>query len=81
MQAILVRYMPATNHRPSRFKASCAAKSVTVSMSYEGKDEDRAAKALLEAMSWTGERYDLVKGQLPNGDYVYTFAVSDRVSA
>ena len=71
-KAILVKYLPHTNHKPSRVKAIVHRKlSITVSVSeYSSNDEARlaAAKALAETLCWRGK---YVKGTLPNGDTVF----------
>lgn len=77
MQAIIVKYLGPTNTKPSRYKASCAAGSVILSYDYNGNGEDQAAVAMCTKMGWAGE---LVKGQIPNGDYVYTFTASDHIT-
>ena len=73
MKAIQVKYLAATNTKPSRWKAT-AWPDLSVTLSYDyalsGDANARtAAYALTENMGWkrpTGE------GQLPNGDFVFT---------
>lgn len=79
-QAITTRYLPFTNTRPARIKATAAAGSITVSMSkingdngepgIEGDDNrHRAVAKMLQAKyGWTNP---LRTGCLPNGDYVH----------
>ena len=71
-KAILVKYLPFTNHKPARVKALVhRSVSITVSVSeYSSNDEARleAAKALAENLCWRGE---YIKGTLPNGDTVF----------
>ena len=71
-KAILVKYLPCTNHKPTRVKAIVHRRlSTTVSISeYSCDNEARleAAKALAESLEWDGE---YVKGTLPNGDTVF----------
>lgn len=71
-KAILVKYLPFTNHKPARVKAIVhRSLSVTVSVSeYASNDEARlaAAKAIAESLSWRGK---YIKGTLPNGDVVF----------
>lgn len=71
MQAILVKYLGPTNSRPSRYKASCQAGSITISKSYGRNDAADAALALCTKLGWEG---DLIEGGLPNGDAVFVFA-------
>ena len=71
-KAILVKYLPFTNHKPARVKAIVhRSLSVTVSVSeYASNDEARlaAAKAIAENLNWRGK---YIKGTLPNGDVVF----------
>ena len=71
-KAILVKYLPCTNHKPARVKVIVhRSLSITVSVSeYGSNDEARleAAKALAESLDWRGK---YVKGTLPNGDTVF----------
>lgn len=77
MQAILTKYLSATNSRGSRIKATCAAGSVTIDYPHELSGmacHAAAAKALVEKMGWGFSHYgDLLGGQLPSGDYVFVF--------
>lgn len=72
MQAIQVKYMPATNTRGTRYKAwSYSGQSVTVSMDYSKEDSQnagRAAMELLKKLEWNGS---WLGGTLPNGDYCF----------
>ena len=86
MQAIITKYLPATNFKPARMKASCARGSVTVSYDHDLDSEGNhlaAASALVckfviedkskygtTANPWSAPR---VSGQLPNGDYCHVF--------
>ena len=71
-KAILVKYLPFTNHKPSRVKAIVhRSLSITVSVSeYSCNDEARleAAKAIARRLCWRGK---YIKGTLPNGDTVF----------
>lgn len=74
MQAILVKYLPATNVKPARLKARALAGSVTimyhsVPIDYSGTTDLYAAIKLCEKLGWTTE--DLVEGTLPDGDSVF----------
>ena len=72
MKAILTKYLPCTNTRGSRIKASdeCG-NSITISYPHElngGEDTHRAAAdALMKKMNWAGR---LVCGSLKN-NYVF----------
>ena len=76
-KAILVKYLPFTNHKPARVKAIVhRSLSITVSVSeYGSNDEARlaAAKSLAESLSGKGMgwRGKYIKGTLPNGDTVF----------
>ena len=76
MQAIVTKYLPATNTRGSRIKATCDAGSVSISYPHElsGSDCHRAAaQALLDKLDWN--KYGaLIGGGLPNNaGYVFVF--------
>ena len=77
MQAILIRYIPATNTRGFRIKASCAAGTLTIPhpSSLSGQAAYRvAAEALATKLGWTGPHYGaLIGGCLPNGGYCFVF--------
>lgn len=54
-QAITTKYLPATNHRGERVKATAQAGSVTVSWDYDLNTEANhkaAAQALADKMGW-----------------------------
>lgn len=79
MKAIVTKYLPATNYRPSRIKASdCDGNSVTIpydSASTDGAAFAKAAVALCHKMGWTyGGK--LISGGMSNG-YVFVFEKSD----
>ncbi len=73
MQAIATKYLPATNTRGSRIKATCKGGSVTIGYPHElptGEPCHRAAaNALCHKMGWTGS---LVSGGVGN-NYVFCF--------
>ena len=63
MQAIVTKYLPATNTRGSRIKAMCEAHSITMSWPHDSNDPHRdVALALVKKLGWTN---DLVEGGLP----------------
>lgn len=70
MQAIQVKYLPATDTKPTRMKAwSYSGKSITVPVNGE---HDAVARtlvlALLKALDWHGA---WIGGVLPNQDYAF----------
>lgn len=86
MQAILSRFIPATNFKGSRIKATCGRGSITVDYSHEGNCEEAhilAVDALIarfvgeDAIRYGSERNPWSKprvcGQLPDGDYAHVF--------
>lgn len=79
MQAITVKFLPATNNRPARLKATANAGSVT--LSYHNIDADdkylAAATALCEQYGWD-RRYDLINGTLTDGSEVYVLVHKAR---
>lgn len=89
MQAILTKYIPATNTKPSRIKATAERGSLTRSWQYDGRaeDEHRAAAAALcqmfadedaKALGEGSRAYNtwarpFVTGCLPDGSYAHVF--------
>lgn len=58
MQAITTKYLPATNTKGARIKATCEAGSVTISYPYSGDEQNthwQAAQALIAKLGWWGE--------------------------
>ena len=76
MKAILTRYLPATNYRGSRIKASAeGVPSLTIGYPHEyntSKAHGHAAKLLRDRQGWNTR---MVGGGLPNGDYCWCFDV------
>lgn len=74
MKAIVVKYLPPTNRRGPRYKATDGDKnSLVVSEAHQFTTQGnkiRAAVLLCERMGWTT---GLVSGGLPNGDEVFVF--------
>ena len=67
MQTIQTKYLPATNYKPARVKATCQGGSVTISREYAlNVDQDyvRVAKLLKDKMKWTG---DMIGGHTDQG--------------
>lgn len=87
MQAIVTKYLPATNFKGSRIKASCERGSTIVSTGQMcGNMEEQAieaANALIEKfVKEDAKRYGTNRnpwsnpracGQMPNGDYAHVF--------
>ena len=68
MQAITTKFLGSTNHRGSRVKATCQAKSMIVPWDDAldiDDNHDVAAKMLAESLSWGGEWH---RGGLPSGE-------------
>ena len=69
LQAIVTKYLPATNTRGSRIKATCAGGSTTRAYDYAldlDAQHHAAAIDLCNKLGWTFSR--LHSGILPNGD-------------
>ena len=70
MQAIHTKYLPATDTKGSRIKATCDAGSVTIPYPHEHDESGAhyaAAQALLVKLVWTGPHYGVLhQGGLPN---------------
>ena len=76
MQAIEVKYIGATNTKPSRWKATASAGSVTLCYDYGlGSYENalQAATALGNKYEWL-DNCTLQGGQLKNGNFVFTLS-------
>ena len=76
MKAIQVKYLGATNHKPSRWKAF-AEGGLQVVIPYNHaldsqKNARQAAELLICKMGWNNKING--SGGLPNGDYVFTLA-------
>ena len=70
-QAIQVKYIGPTNYRGSRYKATAASGSVTVSVDNALSTEGNviaAAQALCDKFGWSK---DMVHGQLADGSYAF----------
>jgi len=71
-QAITVKFLPATNTKGARYKARCAAGSITVSMDYAldpAPNAVRACKALQKDLGWADRGF--VGGVNFNGEHVF----------
>ena len=93
MQAIVTKFLPPTNTRGSRYKASCQAMTVVVSANYELDAEGnhkRACDELCQRMDarnvelygtkgamWTKPK---VSGQTPSGEHVHVFIPQEAQS-
>ena len=75
LQAIQTKFLPATNSRGERIKATCKAASITINWPY-GLDNDEcfeaAAKSLMNKLGWSEFFRIAAGGVLPNGDYAFT---------
>lgn len=86
MQAITVKFLGPTKTKGSRYKASAAAGSVTLSTDFALNGQDNAARAavrLCEKFGWTKPYYgDLVCGGLEDGSYVFVMdgGITERYS-
>lgn len=82
MQAITTKYLPPTQTKPGRVKATAEAGSVIVSWQDEidiAPNHMLAALALSEKFGWIGPQYGrLIQGELPGGGFVH---VSDGPGA
>lgn len=67
MQVITTKFLPVTETRPNRVKATCAAGSVTITVDSAREEEHKsAARALCDKMEWP---YHFVTGQDVHGNY------------
>ena len=72
MQAILTKFIAPTDHRPSRIKATCQARSLTLSWEHAWNPDGNhraAAQALATQLGWHGR---WISGDLPDGASVWT---------
>ena len=70
-QAIEVKFLPITNHRGARYRASAKGGSVTINKEYRLSDMQNAARAAFKLAynhDWNGK---WIGGQLKNGNYVF----------
>lgn len=73
MQAIITKFLPCTNTKPSRVKAFCDAGSLTLSWDHglnTDENHTRVAEALAKKLEW---EWNHVEGCLPSsmGGYVF----------
>ena len=77
MQAIITKFLPPTNARGARIKASCVARTLTAPYNHalSGQAAHReVAEELARRLEWDEPHYGkLLGGQLPSGDYVFVF--------
>ena len=72
-QAIIIKFLGATNTKGTRLKVTSYGGSITVPFDYGAVQEQRirqAVDALLNKLEWSGE---YIIGCLPGGDYVAVF--------
>ena len=79
MQAIVTKFLGATDYRGSRVKAKCQGGTLTLSWDHALNAEENhraAARALRRKMGWDTNKYPaMCEGALPNGTgNVYVFA-------
>ena len=72
MRAILIRYLPPTNHQGSRYKASTDAGSLTEPFDYGDSDQPRELAQRYIDKVFGGSAIITGMGELANGDYVAT---------
>lgn len=73
MQAIVTKYLPCTNYRQSRIKATASAGSVVVNYDdalNPDENHNLAAQKLADKFQWKGIMHFAT---LPNGDTVHVF--------
>lgn len=81
-QAIITKFLPVTNHRGARIKASAVSGTITISYPYEFNTEDShrvAALALADKFGWL-KHSDVSKGAgLPTQDgYAFFLIGKDK---
>lgn len=72
-QAIITKFIPCTNNKPSRVKAFCDAGSLTLSWDYGltiDENHTRVAEALAKKLEW---EWNHVGGSLPSSMGGYAF--------
>ncbi len=80
-QAIVTKYLGPTDHRGSRIKVICDAKTITVSWDHALNPEDNhtaAATALADQLGWLGAEYNqrMCGGGMPLcSPYAYCFVM------
>lgn len=75
MQAIVTKWLPCTNTKPNRIKASCPAGSLTMSSDHGHR---HVAEKLVEKLGWTHANYGtLVSGSLSDGSEVHVMTCRD----
>ncbi len=93
MQAIITKYLPATNYRGSRIKATCERGTLTMSWQH-GLDAGENMRAACDLLCAQFDAEDVAKygttsekakwsrpkasGQIPSGEYVFCF-IPERV--
>ncbi len=88
MQVIISKYLPSTNFKPSRIKASCECASVVLSwdaaLTQQQMHEYAASRLVKQILDEDAKRYGSkpesnpwnkprVCGQIPSGEYVHVF--------
>ena len=66
-QAIITKFIPATNTRPARIKATAWGGSITISYDFSGDhSHTRAAQALMEKLGWPEDARMWPMGAMPD---------------
>lgn len=73
MQAIETKYLPYTNTKPSRIKASCDAGTIIVSWDYGLNIEENHIAAALQLANKLGWDKEFISGELSSGNYAHVF--------
>lgn len=79
MQAIVCKYLRPTDTKGPRIKAVCASGSFTVGFHSSDRSDPHldAAEGLCKKLGWVSAPDNLytslIRGDLPNGDVVFTF--------
>lgn len=76
MQAIRTRVIPATNTKPRRIQAKCAARTIYICADHYDRHDDAhiaARETLLDVMKWRGQHYAPMLAGWFNGDCYHVF--------
>ena len=70
MQAIEIKLLPPTNTKDYRYKATCAAGTITVERDYETSDYHQVVSVVAQLQCKLDWSYPFEVGHLKNGNYV-----------
>jgi len=82
MQAIITKFLPATNNRPNRIKAYCPAGSITLCSdnlpfaSHDERSHRQAALALQNKLKWD---FPMIGGDKGDGNYCFVLIPNQLV--